>query len=82
MDGPLERLRMSKPARLNKNKDEPALASLTKEAMTTLLEQHKNSLSAEFKSTLGSMDSKQDQIRALVEDHGQRIASLEFFFQR
>lgn len=44
-----------------------------------LLEQHRDSLSAEFKSSLGTMDSKLDQMRLMVEDHGWRISTLETF---
>lgn len=54
---------------------------LTLEAMTELLERHNDSLSApaEFKSHLGKVDSKLDQICSLVEDHSHRISSLEEF---
>lgn len=69
-----------KNAKYNKDEDaSTASDSLTVEAMTVLLEQHRKSLSAEFKTSLGAVDNKLDQIRSMVEDHGERISSLETF---
>lgn len=51
--------------------------SLTLEAITALLEQHREALAAEFKTSFNLLDSKLDQTRFAVEDHGQRVSSLE-----
>lgn len=51
--------------------------SLTLDAITAVLEDHRQSLSAEFKASFTTLDSKLDQIRLTVEDHGQRLSSLE-----
>lgn len=59
------------------SKKEEANASLTLEAITALLEQHRDSLATEFKTTFNQLDSKLDQTRLEVEDHGQRVSSLE-----
>lgn len=69
-----------KNAKYNKDEDAPTASdSLTVEAMTVLLEQHRKSISTEFKTSLGAVDNKLDQIRSMVEDHGERISSLETF---
>lgn len=58
-------------------KKEDASVSLTLEAITTLLEQHREALATEFKTSFSQVDSKLDQTRLAVEDHGQRVLSLE-----
>lgn len=47
------------------------------DTITTLLEQHREALAGELKSSLSTLDSKFDQIQSTVEDHGQRISSPE-----
>lgn len=60
----------------NKDVDTPAGSnSQTVEAMTVLLEQHRNSLYNDFKSSLGAVDHKLDQVCSMVEDFGKRISS-------
>lgn len=57
-------------------KEEPS-AALTLDAITELLEKHREALAAEFKTTFSQLDSKLDQTRLAVEEHGQRVSSLE-----
>ena len=52
-------------------------ANVSLEAITTLLEQHREALATEFKTSFGQLDSKLDQIKLTVEDHDQRVSSLE-----
>uniref|UniRef100_A0A3P9GX20 L1 transposable element RRM domain-containing protein n=1 Tax=Oryzias latipes TaxID=8090 RepID=A0A3P9GX20_ORYLA len=52
-------------------------AGLTLEAITTLLEQHREALATEFKTSFNMLDSKLDQTRLAVEDQGQHVSSLE-----
>lgn len=52
-------------------------ASLTLDAITALLEQHRQALATEFKTSFSSIDSKLDHTQLTVEDHGQRVSSLE-----
>lgn len=59
------------------SKKEDANVSLTLEAITTLLEQHRDALATEFRTSFSQLDSKLDQTRLTVEDHGQRVSSLE-----
>lgn len=54
-----------------------ANASLTMEDMTTLFAQQKETLSAEFRSSFESLNSKLDHINSTISDHGVRISSLE-----
>lgn len=65
----------SKPGKSSKKDD--ANASLTLEAITALLEEHRNALSTEFKTSFTLLDSKFDHMRLTVEGHGQRLSSLE-----
>lgn len=45
--------------------------------MTELLEEHRAALTAEFKASFSQLDSKLDQMRLAVDDHGERVSSLE-----
>ena len=54
-----------------------ANATLTREDMNALFAQQKEALSAEFRSSFESLDSKLDHINSTVSDHGVRILSLE-----
>ncbi|KAK7929596.1 hypothetical protein WMY93_005991 [Mugilogobius chulae] len=54
-----------------------ANTSLTMEAISALLEKHRDTLSAEFKTSLTGLETKLDQYKLLVDDHDQRISSLE-----
>ncbi|KAI4829440.1 hypothetical protein KUCAC02_023481 [Chaenocephalus aceratus] len=47
------------------------------EALTSLLESDKVSLSTEFKTVIAALESKIDLVNATISDHGQRITSLE-----
>lgn len=58
-------------------KKDDAIASLTLEAITKLLEEHSEALATEFKTSFSQLDTKLDQTRLAVEDHGQRVSSLE-----
>lgn len=42
-----------------------------------LLEKHRASIAAELKSSFATLESKLDQMQAVLADHGQRITSLE-----
>lgn len=69
-----------KSAKYNKDDNTPTASnSLTVEAMTVLLEQHRKSLPTVFKPSLRAVDHKLGQISLTVEDHGERISSLETF---
>jgi len=46
-------------------------------ALTSLLEDHRTALSADFKTALTSLEAKLDLVQAAVSDHGPRIASME-----
>ena len=46
-------------------------------AIANLLEEHRKALSADFKTTISSLEAKLDLIQATVSDHGEKIASLE-----
>lgn len=59
------------------DKDEAATDDISMSALTSLLKDHKEALSAKFKMAISSMDSKLDQIQAMVSVHGQRLTSLE-----
>ncbi|CAK6970695.1 hypothetical protein L3Q82_007052 [Scomber scombrus] len=59
------------------SKKEDASASLTLAAITELLEKHRAALATEFKTSFSRLDSKLEQTRLAVEDHGQRVSSLE-----
>ena len=59
--------------------DPTALASgdLNMATIASLLEEHRNALSAEFKATISTLETKLDCIQTTVSDHTQSIASLE-----
>lgn len=46
-------------------------------ALSSLLEEHRAALSAEFKTALTSLETKLDLVQTAVSDHGSRITSLE-----
>lgn len=46
-------------------------------ALASLLENHKEPLSAEFKTAISVLDSKIDRVQTTVSDYRQRITSLE-----
>ncbi|KAJ4924308.1 hypothetical protein JOQ06_000548 [Pogonophryne albipinna] len=54
-----------------------ATSDVSMEALTSLLESHKVSLSTEFKTVIAAFESKIDLVHATISDHGQRITSLE-----
>ncbi|KAI4818143.1 hypothetical protein KUCAC02_011504 [Chaenocephalus aceratus] len=70
-----------KPAKQVKKDSMPtenvATSDVSMEALTSLLESHKVSLSTEFKTVIAALESKIDLIHATISDHGQRITSLE-----
>ncbi|KAI2656553.1 LINE-1 type transposase domain-containing protein 1 [Labeo rohita] len=47
------------------------------QALSSLLEEHRTALSAEFKTALTSLEAKIDLVQSAVSDHGSRITSLE-----
>ena len=57
-------------------KDEQA-ASLTMEAISELLDQHRQALANDFKVSFHQLENKFDQVRFTVDEHGQRLSSLE-----
>ena len=67
----------SKSGKSGKKDDSSATASLTVDAISALLEQHRDTLAADFKTSFSQLEAKFDQVRFTVEDHGQRLASLE-----
>lgn len=58
--------------------DEASMATqVNMAAIISLLEEHKEALSAEFRSAIAPLQSSIEQIQVTVVDHGQRITSLE-----
>lgn len=61
--------------------DSAALASsaatITVESMADLLERHRASLAADFKSSFASLEAKLDKVQVEVAGHGRRITDLE-----
>lgn len=57
-------------------KDDQA-ASLTMEAISELHDQHRLALANNFKASFNQLDNKFDQVRSTVDEHGQRLWSLE-----
>lgn len=45
--------------------------------IASLLEEHRKALSADFKTTISTLEAKLDHIQATVADHDQKIASFE-----
>ncbi|XP_062925184.1 cAMP responsive element modulator b [Mobula hypostoma] len=58
-------------------KKDDSAAGLTVEAVSTLLDQHREALVVEFKSSFSLLETKLNQIQCKVEDHSQRLPSLE-----
>lgn len=58
-------------------KKDDSAANLTMEAISALLEQHREALACDFKTSFSTLETKFEQVRTAVEDHGQRLASLE-----
>ena len=48
-------------------------------ALTDLLEGHRTALSAEFKASITTLESKIDRIHTTIADHGERLVNLETF---
>lgn len=65
----------SKSGRSGKKDDSPT--SLTMEAISALLDQHRSALATDFRTSFSLLETKFDQVRATVEDQGQRLCSLE-----
>ncbi|MEQ2196109.1 hypothetical protein XENOCAPTIV_024227 [Xenoophorus captivus] len=51
-------------------------ASLTLEATTALLQQHREALTSEFKSSANVLSSKLDQVQLALEEQAERVSSL------
>uniref|UniRef100_A0AAV2KT90 Uncharacterized protein n=1 Tax=Knipowitschia caucasica TaxID=637954 RepID=A0AAV2KT90_KNICA len=60
-----------------KPEKEPASASLTSKDITALLEERREAISSDFKSSFQTLASKLDGVEAAVKDQGTRITSLE-----
>lgn len=52
-------------------------AGLSMGAMSELLEQHRSALATDFKTSFNQLESKFDQVCSTVNEHGQRLSSLE-----
>lgn len=52
-------------------------ASITMEAIPALFDQHCKGLAADFRTSFSLLEIKFDQVRSTVEDHSQRLVSLE-----
>ena len=50
---------------------------LSMAAIANLLEEHRQALAADFKTSISTLESKLDRVHATVSDHTQKIASLE-----
>lgn len=57
-------------------KDDQA-TSLTMEAISKLLDEHRQALADDFKTSFNQLENKFDQVRSTVDEHGQRLSSLE-----
>ncbi|KAG7455605.1 hypothetical protein JOB18_017492 [Solea senegalensis] len=51
--------------------------ALTMEAISELLEQHRQSLADDFKTSFNQLENKFDEVRSTVDEHGQCLSSLE-----
>lgn len=71
----------SKPSRQGKKddakKDETACGNSCVASIAGLLEEHRATISTEFKMAFASLEEKLTQTQATVKDHGQRIISVE-----
>uniref|UniRef100_A0A672FSR4 L1 transposable element RRM domain-containing protein n=1 Tax=Salarias fasciatus TaxID=181472 RepID=A0A672FSR4_SALFA len=54
-----------------------ASANLSMDAISALLEKHRKSLATDFKTSLTRLEAKFDQHKLMIDDHDQRISSLE-----
>lgn len=46
-------------------------------AIASLLEEHRQALSADFKTSISTLETKLDRVHTIVSDHAQKITSLE-----
>lgn len=67
---------MSKSGKSGK-KDDLLAASFTLDSVSALLDHHREALATDFRASFSSLESKFDNIHSVVEDHGQRLSSLE-----
>lgn len=58
-------------------KDDSSAARLTLDAVSTMLDQHREALATDFRASFSSLENKFDNIQSVTEDHGQRLSSLE-----
>lgn len=58
-------------------KEDTTASEVSMAVLTSLLEDHKTALSAEFKKAFSILEAKIDVVQATVSNHGQRITSLE-----
>lgn len=58
-------------------KDDSSAASLTLDAVSTMLAQHREALATDFRASFSSLENKFDNIQSVIEDHGQRLSSME-----
>lgn len=65
------------PRRAKAGKKDVQTASLTMESISELLDQHRQALAADFKTSFNQLESKFDQVCSTVDEHGQRLSSLE-----
>ena len=68
--------RVRNPEPTSPNSD-PAGNHVTMSALRSVLEEHKSSLHAAFDSSITTLESKLDSMKASIVDHGQRPVSLE-----
>ncbi len=62
-----------------KKEEQANAASLpvTMADMSQLLDQHREALAADFKTSFNQLEKKFEQVRSVVDEHGQRLSSLE-----
>lgn len=63
--------------RSKSGKKDDQTGNLTMEAVSELLDQHRQALAADFKTSYNQLESKFNQVCSTVDDHGQRLSSLE-----
>lgn len=69
---------MSKPKGKQQEKDAPSpKASITMAEISSLLEEHRIALAADFKSSFETLSNTLEKLNSTVSDHGQRIGALE-----
>lgn len=59
------------------DKDASSSASINMSELSSLLEEHRKTLAADFKSSFEAMTNTLEGLHSTVTDHGQRISSLE-----